>query len=163
MSADRLPPAEARAAAGDLVRDLVLHAPGATELAGVNLAPALEQQLFFALRDGFGTRPSRTPAPVRRAVDLGMVAGALAVALVPKQRPDVGPDPIVAIIRQPARMSILGPIETALAELGGGNLVVARVARAGQSGATGPRSVRLAGPLGPAATDPLELLADRRG
>jgi hypothetical protein len=149
MSADHLPPAEARAAAGDLVRDLVVRAPGAVELAGVNLASALEQQLFFALRDGFDPRPSRTPALVRRTIELGTVAGALAVALVPKQRPDAGADPIVAIIRQPARMSILGPIATALEELGGGSLVVVRVARAGQPGAAGPASVRLADLLDP--------------
>jgi len=149
MPTDRLAPAAARVTAGDLVRDLVARAPRATELDGINFAPALEQQVFFALRDGFDPRPSRTPALVRRAIDLGTVAGAIGVALLPRRRPDLGPDPIVAIIRQPARMAILGPIETALEELGGGRLAVVRVARAGQAGAAGPRSVRLAELLEP--------------
>jgi hypothetical protein len=149
MPTDRLAPDEARVAAGDLVRDLLARAPAALELDGVNLAPALEQQLFFALRDGFDPRPIRTPAVVRRAIDLGTVAGALGVAMVPRQLPDVGPDPIVAIIRQPARMSILAPIEAALEQLGGGSLAIARVARAVQSGPDGPRSVRLADLLDP--------------
>ncbi len=146
MPPDRLAPADARAIAAALVRELAASAPSTLDLDGVDLGPALEQQLFFALRDGLD-------ASVRRVshVDVAAFAritAALGYSLLPRrQRPrSRESSPIVALIRQPARMAILEPIERALRRLDGPPLEVVAVAQATERAADGwPSKSDLAG------------------
>jgi hypothetical protein len=150
MPPDHLPPAEARAIAGELVRRFAARAPGALELRGVDLGPALEQQVFFALRDGAGEAGVAGRGPVGGFLALARAGGAFALSLVPRGSAAPGADPIVAIIRLPARMTILDPIEAELRRRGSG-LATVRVARAAE-GAAGPRSPRLLDLLHPGST-----------
>jgi hypothetical protein len=150
MPTDRLSPTEARATAGELVRVLAARGPTALSIGRVDLAPALEQQLFFALRDG-----SDAPPLGRRWADSGLalarMLAATAVSLVPRWLPPVGADPMVALIRTPARFAILDPIDRALDELSGETLAVVQVARAPNPSGSGRRSARLEKLLRPTA------------
>lgn len=150
MSPDRLPPPQARAVAGELVRRFAARAPDALELRGVDLGPALEQQVFFALRDGPGEAGPARRGAVGGLLGLARAGGAFALSLLPRGVAAPGPDPIVAIVRLPARMAILDPIGAELERRGSG-LSTVRVARAAE-GAAEAESPRLLDLLRPGST-----------
>lgn len=125
------------------------QAPELLSLDGVDLGPALEQQLFFALRDGSGG-----PAGPARAVRDAAIAavrgvGTVLNALIPRRAIDVPPRPIVVLIRLPARMTILRPIEAELERNSGGPLLIVRVGRAASGPAGRPGAPRMQDVVGP--------------
>jgi hypothetical protein len=109
-------------------------AVAALRLDGIDLAPALEQQLFFALRDG------RRPPAGARAVIAARLAGlaqlgvAATGALLPARPPDPGPAPVVALVRERIHLDTLVLIETELRTLTGQPIAVLRVGRAARGG-----------------------------
>jgi len=119
------------------------HAPDLLTLDGIDLAPALEQQLFFAVRDG-GPPAGGTGARLRgAAVAAGRASAAAGAGLLPRQSIQVPAQPIVVLIRLPARWHILRPIEAALEAAGGESLVVLRVGRAADAATSRPLTPRL--------------------
>lgn len=144
--------ADARATAHALTAALRTNAPDLLTLDGIDLGPALEQQLFFALRDG-APPPGGVFMRLRdAALAAGRGLGAAGAGLRPRRSIDIPPRPIVVLIRLPARWHILGPIEAALragpaeserAEglaTRGEPLVVLRVGRAADAATPHPRA-----------------------
>jgi len=138
------------------VRD---HDPSLLAAFGADLGDALEQQLFFALRDG---RSPAVGAPRVRA-QLGSVLrtlAAAAAAVVPRA-PRVN-RPIVVLVRERVHLEALRSIERELAARRGPPLLAVLVGRAARSRHTeGPRSVPLERLLHPALVPELLRLQAR--
>ena len=130
------PAADARRLAGELVAALALDLPAygtqaaaGLELDGIKLGPALEQQLFFALRDG--RRPATGWRSIaNRVARLPLLAGAAIAPFVPGRSPDPGPGPVVALLREKVHLSTLMRIEEELRGLTGQPIAILRVGRA---------------------------------
>jgi hypothetical protein len=130
-----MPPAEARDRAIRLVdhlRDLDVsgswRAP--LDLDGIDLAPALEQQIFFALRDGRGAPVGAAAALRARILGLGQLWAAAAAAMLPRPRLDPGAGPVVALVREKIHVRTLVAIEEELRALSGQPIAIVRVGRA---------------------------------
>ena len=130
MTPERIPSTDARELARALVADLQRTNPGLLLLGGVELSGALEQQLFFALRDGW--RPSRDPASRVRLASarIGRLAAAAAAASISWRAPDPGPDPIVVLVRARIHVDTLLRIEGHLRALADEVLAMVRVGKA---------------------------------
>ncbi|HEX7948861.1 MAG TPA: hypothetical protein VF494_00825 [Candidatus Limnocylindrales bacterium] len=117
-------------------------------LGPVDLGPALEQRLFFALRDGDADVNGRRLASLlaratgAMVLGLGRVVGALLLAFVPRRRPAIPERPFVAIVRQPVHVSLLGPIDAALRRAGHDRLAIVRVGLAAAQSPERPRIER---------------------
>jgi hypothetical protein len=151
MPTHRPAPAEARAMAAALVAVLAEQSPSSMRLGAIDLGPALEQRLFFAIRDGSAAAPSRVRAVVQPAIGLGQALAALTLSLLPRRRAKVGQRPIVALIRQPARMRILGPIDAALRDRGAEPIAIVTVGQAAGGSDAGRHGTRLTDLLVPRA------------
>jgi hypothetical protein len=126
-------PAEARRTASVLVQALTVADEQPLRFDGMDLLPALEQQLFFALRDG------RTPAAgargvVRRGIEAARPLGAAALGLAAWRLPQPGDGPIAVLVRDATHYPVLMQIEAELQRNGGEALALLRVGRA-----AGPR------------------------
>lgn len=123
-------PFAARKRARLLVEDLRRRQGSMLRLNGIELAGAIEQRLFFALRDGNdGPRPASLTA-LDAVTAAGALAAAGAVALGRGiVRSSLGPNPIVVLCREPTHYLVIDQIERVLAEHGV-PLAVVRVGRA---------------------------------
>jgi hypothetical protein len=122
-------PATARRQARILVAALAETGNDELALSGVDLMPALEQQLFFALRDGRAA-PSGGRALASRALEAVRPVGAAALGLAAWQLPSPGEGPIVVLVRDPTHYPVLHQIEAELHSSGGEALALVRVGRA---------------------------------
>jgi hypothetical protein len=127
MAAD---PPSARRLAGELIAEIGAAEPALLELAGVELAGGLEQQLFFALRDG-RTLPRGPRAALGRMTSAAAPLAAAAAGLFGRRRvPSPGPKPLVVLVRDPAHYPVLAQIEVELQRAAGRSLAMLRVGRA---------------------------------
>jgi hypothetical protein len=133
---------EQRRLAADLVLRLRDLRPSALDAGGVDLGPALEQMLYFALRDGLPARAG-PGAALRHLVRRGVPAAAAAVALVPRGRPPAASAPsVLVLLRQPVHARLFAPVRRALDSTRAGRVVVTRVGAAAADRAldgVGPR------------------------
>ncbi len=136
-------PVDARRLAANLVADVRSDGPELLFVDGVDIGPALEQQLFFALRDGTAGQPGVLRGVVEQATATVRRLATVAAALRPHRVPDSGDRPIVVLVRSPARAPILRLVGVELERLGGGPLAIVRVGAAARSGLPGFRSARL--------------------
>jgi hypothetical protein len=134
-----------RQAARDLAAALVSRLrdsdPGALTAGPIDIGPALEQQLYFAVRDGVA-EPSAWASVRDPLTSSGLVLAAMGAALVPRPRPHVDPGGVLLVVRQPVHVRIYRPVRAALRDLGGPPTTVARVSAAASAtdvAATGPR------------------------
>jgi len=149
MSAERLPAAAAREQAASLVGALGAAAPQLVELEGVDLRAALEQQLFFALRDGRVPAPG-APGRLREAsIDLGRLAAASVASLFWWRAPSAGSRPLVALIAAPVHVTTLLQIEAELREIASEAVSIVRVGRAATATVPHAAAPRLAELLHP--------------
>lgn len=132
---------------GDVLRR---RRPELVEVAGTEIGSALEQQLFFALRDGL-PGPSRLTA----AAGIARLAAASAGSLLSLLAPLPTGRPIVVLVREPAHYRLLARLEEAIQQEGGEPLVWVRVGRAARVGPPGRPAPRLAELLDPASIPPL--------
>jgi len=140
------------AAARETARALVMAAReavrGTWRVDGIDVGPAVEQQLFFALRDGtfpvhrgYGRRHRVLPA----AAALAALAGGM------RRRPwAAGPREILVVVRQEVHLRLLEPVTAALAALGRPAPAVVRLGRAGADSTLEAWGPALAGLLRPA-------------
>jgi hypothetical protein len=142
---------DARRQARSLVETLAARSGGTDDglrLAGVDLAGALEQQLFFALRDG--RRPGRgLRATVEGAGELVRPIGAAALGLTGWRLPHPGDGPMAVLVRDPTHYPVLAQIEVELRSSGDETLALLRVGRAARATpahAMAPRLVDLVDP-----------------
>jgi hypothetical protein len=139
-------PAEARRTAGELVASLRARRPELLAIVGADIGPALEQQLFIALRDGrtpaTGTWPRAADA-ARGLGRLGAAFGAGVGGLVPMRSTNGATSPMVVLVREPVHLRILAGIEAELVRLAGEPPAIVRVGRAAGGRGT-PGSERLA-------------------
>ena len=127
------------------------QAPALLSLDGVDLGPALEQQLFFALRDGLGGAASPLRAVGDAVIAAARGVGTVLNALIPRRPIEVPPRSVVVLIRLPARMTILRPIEAELEWHSGQPLVIVRVGRAASGPSGRPGAPRIQDVVGPRA------------
>jgi hypothetical protein len=132
---------------------------------GVDIGAALEQQLYFAIRDGIPP-----PGPLRgageRAISAGLLLAAAGASLTPRPRPAVAPGGVLLVVRQPVHVRIYRPIEAALAAANGPPTHITRVSAAASdrgSASAGPRIEAFldraaAGALAPTAVSAERLL-----
>lgn len=131
--------ANARREAARLVASLRRAQPALVELEGIDLGPALEQQLFFALRDGGragypGSRVALTAAGLAR---LAAAGGAAAVAIL-RDRAAARGGGLVALVRAVSHLPILDRIDAELVAAGAEPTFRVRVgAAAGERAARG--------------------------
>jgi hypothetical protein len=124
-----LDPGTARRQARALVASLVGAGGGDLALSGVDLMPALEQQLFFALRDGRAD-PSGGRALAIRTLEATRPLGAAALGLANWRLQSPGDAPITVLVRDPTHYPVLRQIEAELQSSGGEALALVRVGRA---------------------------------
>jgi hypothetical protein len=122
--------------------------PALLSFSGIDLSGALEQQLFFALRDG-APATGRPAGPIMDAVAAARMAGAGAASLASWAiRPPSQP-PIVALVRDPTHYAVVERLRDQLARESV-PLAVARTGRAATfaapRGMAAPRLVRLVDP-----------------
>jgi hypothetical protein len=124
--------ADARRLAAELVAALVAGEGEASALRvdGIDLRSALEQQLFFALRDGRRAPSGLRAALSARAAGLAQLAIAIAGAVMAGRLPDPGAGPVVALVREKVHVSALARIEDELRALTGQPIAILRVGRA---------------------------------
>lgn len=142
-------PAAARDQARELVTDLRRASPGAIRFEGVELGGALEQQLFFAIRDerraekgSLGRLASGAAAVLRPATAAG-------VGLMAWRLPRTGGAPLVVLVREPTHYPVLAQVEAELQSTAGESLALIRVGRAAAvapAHAVAPRLVELMEP-----------------
>jgi hypothetical protein len=165
MSAERLPAAAAREQAASLVAQLAAAAPELLNLDGIDLSGALEQQLFFALRDG-GVPVAGAVGRLRQAsVEVGRLAGATLASLLWWRAPTTGPRPLVALVAAPVHVSALLLIEAELQATASEAVSIVRVGRAASGTVPHATAPRLAELLHPRGVPPLirHALAVRAG
>jgi hypothetical protein len=144
-----LPAVAAREQASLLVRALTLRNPDLTEVDGIGIGPALEQQLFFALRDG---RPSPGPASrlATSAAGLARLLAASAASTLSRLIPPPDDGPMMVLVRDPTHYEVLTRLADELRRLAGRPLVMLRVGRAAAIRPSGhPMAPRLASLLDP--------------
>jgi hypothetical protein len=125
----RVDPAEARDTAGRLVAVLAERHAGALRFAGVDLAPALEQQLFFALRDG-RRLPTGIGGVAAGAFGAAAPLAASALGIVGRTRTLPDAAEIAVLVRDPTHYAVVDLVEARLQEIAGEALTVVRVGRA---------------------------------
>ena len=134
--------AEARQLAGLLVGELRAASPALLELHAADLAPALEQQLFFALRD------DRRPAEGgwQRAVGAGRAVGRPLLAALGSLRPAQDPPAgrMVVLIREMVHAESVRAMAAQLRRRGVDTPLIVRVGRAAAARNPAPGTVRLA-------------------
>ena len=119
----------ARNRAAEIVADLRVAAGGRIEVGGVDLGPALEQQIYFALRD------RRIAARGVRAV-LGrelVGAAALVASLRPVGRPRLERGGILVIMRGVVHARAFAPVAAEIDRRGGPPATIVRVGQAAAS------------------------------
>lgn len=122
-------PGEARRTARALAAAVTAAGGDALRFQGVDLSGALEQQLFFALRDG------RLPAGGARGIASGALellrpVAAAALGLAAGRLPRPGDGPIVVLVREPTHYAVIAQIEGELQAAAGESLALVRVGRA---------------------------------
>lgn len=129
-------PGDARELAVALVASAAEAEPALLRVRGVDLAGALEQQLFFALRDGM---PAGAPVPGRvHALALGRAAGATLLGTVRAlSRSRMEPGGALLLIREPTHDPVVSRLAAELARNG----IALGVVRTG-------RAASVAGPPG---------------
>ncbi|HYN65092.1 MAG TPA: hypothetical protein VES36_10865 [Candidatus Limnocylindrales bacterium] len=140
---------EARREALALVEAMARDEPALVSIAGIDLAGALEQQLFFALRDGV-PRPSR---PARSILDVlaaaRLVGAAAAASLGSWQVRPAAAAPIVILVRDPTHYAVVEQLRDQLARESV-PVAIVRTGRAAASaspqGMAAPRLARLVDP-----------------
>jgi hypothetical protein len=125
----RLAAAEAREQAILLVRALTTRDPGLAEVGGIGIGPALEQQLFFALRDGW-TLPGTASRLVAGSAGLARLVAASAASTLSRLVPPPDGNPITVLVRDPIHYVVLTRLADELWRLAGRPLVMLRVGRA---------------------------------
>lgn len=127
------PAASARRTARELVAALAEADAALVTLDGIDLGAALEQQLFFAIRDGRtpggGTlgRVRSAAAALARPIAAAAIGAAMGAA---RRTPAPGAAPLVALVREPTHYPVLQQIERELRRQAAEALVLARVGRA---------------------------------
>jgi hypothetical protein len=96
-----------RPQARQLVEALAAAEPRLVALGGVDLAGALEQQLFFALRDG-EKPPRRARLPIVEVAATARLSVASAIPLGRWQLPRVEGAPAVILVRDPTHYPVIG-------------------------------------------------------
>ena len=148
MNVERLPAAAARELAASLVAELETRAPRLLKLDRIDLAGALEQQLFFALRDG--SEPPSGLGRLRLALlGTGRLVAATTASLLVRRPPQPGPRPLVALVAAPVHFATLLQIEHVLQESASEAIAVVRVGRAASTSAPHAMAPRLAELLDP--------------
>jgi hypothetical protein len=139
----------ARRRAGELVADLRQASAGATRFEGVDLAGAIEQQLFFAIREGRPADPNGVRRLTSSATATLRPAAAFGVGLMAWRLPKPGRAPLVVLVREPTHYPVLAQIEAELQASAGEPLALVRVGRAAgvaPAHAVAPRLVELMDP-----------------
>jgi hypothetical protein len=136
----------ARRQAADLVADLRRASADAVRFEGVDLGGAIEQQLFFAIRDG-----RRAEAETGQGLTsvLRPVAAA-GIGLMSWRLPQPGSAPLVVLVREPTHYPVVAQIEAELQSTAGESLALLRVGRAARvapAHAVAPRLVELTHPF----------------
>jgi hypothetical protein len=138
VTGSRIAAADARRLAAELVDALVAdeaeQQTSALRVDGIDLRSALEQQLFFALRDGRRAPDRLRTALGARAAVVAQLAIAVAGAVLTGRRPDPGAGPVVALVREKVHVSSLARIEDELRALTGQPIAILRVGRAARGG-----------------------------
>ena len=141
-------PVDARRLALLLVESVARAEPALLELNAVELGGSLEQQLFFALRDGSDGGPPGLSHVL--ALGRAAAAGVLGVA-GPLRRAPVEAGGALALVREPTHDAVLRGLADELTTLGVG-LATVRTGRAAPAPApSGPPSASLAAFVTPAA------------
>lgn len=117
-----------------LVSSLRERWPATLVVTGVDLGPALEQQLYVWQRDGLAGRPSDRVRAVTNGL-LPLVAAARAAIGSPSRTHASGS--ILAVLRQPVHARLLRPVEDELASRGGPGVEIIRVGRAARAAGRG--------------------------
>jgi hypothetical protein len=142
------PPEIARREARALVEATARAEPMLLSISGIDLAGALEQQLFFALRDG-APAAGRPVGPIPDAVAVARLAGASAAGLGSWTARASSPAPIVALVRDPAHYPVVERLCDQLARESVA-LAMVRTGRAAASSApqlvAAPRLARMVDP-----------------
>jgi hypothetical protein len=149
VTGERLPAAEARQLAAELVDELRAEAPSLLELDGVNLGEALEQQLFFALRDGRRVAVGTASRARRLLGRNARMAAAAAASTLGWRAPDPGPRPITVLVAAPVHVRTLLQVEAILQEEAGASLSLVRIGRAARTRPPHAVAPRLADLLDP--------------
>jgi hypothetical protein len=143
-------PEIARSEAHALVEVTAHDEPALLSIDGIDLAGALEQQLFFALRDDAPATARRAGSP-QAAVAVARLAAAAAVSLGSRQVPIAGPAPIVVLVRDPTHYPVIERLRDQLRRESV-PLAMVRTGRAAAGappqGMVAPRLVRLVDPRG---------------
>lgn len=145
----RVEAARARELAGEFVAGLQAAQPDLLQLAGVDLGGALEQQLFFAIRDGRLSSRGPRAAAGRLARAGAPFAAAVAGAGGAWRFPSPGRAPLVVLVRDPAHYPVVAQIEAGLQRMASRSLAMLRVGRAASVAphhAVAPRLVDLVRP-----------------
>jgi hypothetical protein len=153
--------AAARERASLLVEVLTRRSPGLVEVDGIGIGTALEQQLFFALRDG----PAMPGPAGRLAADsagLARLVAASAASTLSRLRSPAAGRPMAVLVRDPIHYVVLTRLAAELSRLAGGTLVMLRVGRAAAVKPSGGLfAPRLAGLLDPSQVPNLALFQAR--
>jgi hypothetical protein len=141
--------AAAREEAGLLVRALTMRNPGLTEVDGIDIGPALEQQLFFSLRDGRASARAASRL-VTGSVALARLVAASAASTVSRLIPPPDGSPMTVLVRDPTHYGVLTRLADELQTSAGKPLILLRVGRATAIRPSGhliaPRLARLLDP-----------------
>ena len=121
---------EARAIARRAVAELASREPGLLQIDGIDLGTALEQQLFFAVRDGRAA-PSSSRA---RLAGIGRLAGASLVAVGNALRARRARGAPVVLVREVVHEEVVAAVNRHLVTFGSAPLAVVRVGRAAARG-----------------------------
>jgi hypothetical protein len=144
-----LAPVEARDQASLLLRGLTMRSPSLVEVDGIGIGPALEQQLFFALRDGT-VMPGSASRLAAGSAGLARLVAAWAASGLSRLTPAPEGGSMVVLVRDPTHYLVLTRLAGELRRMAGKSLVMLRVGRAA---AVKPSSrllaPRLASVLGP--------------
>ncbi|HEX5041106.1 MAG TPA: hypothetical protein VFW95_13380 [Candidatus Limnocylindria bacterium] len=122
-------PGAARRRAAEIVRSLRPADGCAIAVAGIDVGPALEQQVYFALRDQDPAATGISAALKRRALPVG----ALLASLRPRRRPRPDRGGVLLLIRGEVHARAFAPVAEALGEHPDLPVVTVRVGQAAAS------------------------------
>jgi hypothetical protein len=125
-----------------------MRRPDLVELDGIDLGSALEQRLFFALRDGPKAEGAVSTAMAGPA-GLAQLMAASGASVLSRFAPRPGDDRIIALVREPTHYPVLARIDQELRRLGSASLVMLRVGRAASVAPPGQGAPRLSTRLDP--------------
>jgi hypothetical protein len=141
-------PETARREAHALVDAAARDEPALLSIDGIDLAGALEQQLFFALRDGAPATGGRA-GPLQDAIAAARLAAAAVASLGSRQVRNAGTAPIVVLVRDPTHYPVIEQLRDQL-QRESVPLAMVRTGRAAAAaaprGIVAPRLVRLVDP-----------------